>query len=309
MLSAKPWKPEAVIRLLASVFLCIYAGSLAISLFHYARASVRVGRGFIFLAVAAVGSLLLTLVLVRRPWRLERLMTRLVALLVCFYTAMLLGAWAQKLAGPPGNSTAHMLMSTLSFQGATLILIGWLLREHQVSWAEGFGFSNDWRRALILGLLLACIFLPIGWGLQLVSARALEWTGSKLAAYFPRLQLQPEEQQAIRILRDAPSWAHRLALGAVTILLAPAAEEMLFRGVLYPAIKDRGLPGFALWGTSILFAAVHVNAATFVPLLVLALVLTMLYEKTDNLIAPISAHALFNAINFAKLYWLEKQMT
>ncbi len=33
----------------------------------------------------------------------------------------------------------------------------------------------------------------------------------------------------------------------------------------------------------------------------LALVLTWLYEKTDNLLAPIAAHSLFNALNFIAL--------
>ena len=48
------------------------------------------------------------------------------------------------------------------------------------------------------------------------------------------------------------------------------------------------------------------NAATFLPLAVLALLLTMLYERTDNLLAPISAHALFNALNFATLFLVEQ---
>ena len=43
------------------------------------------------------------------------------------------------------------------------------------------------------------------------------------------------------------------------------------------------------------------NGAIFLPLFVLALALTWLYEKTDNLLAPITAHALFNAVNFTLL--------
>ena len=35
-------------------------------------------------------------------------------------------------------------------------------------------------------------------------------------------------------------------------------------------------------------------------LFVLALALTWLYDRTDNLLVPITAHALFNAANFAK---------
>jgi len=43
---------------------------------------------------------------------------------------------------------------------------------------------------------------------------------------------------------------------------------------------------------------IHLNAPTFVPLFALALALTWLYERTDNLLAPITAHALFNAANY-----------
>ena len=61
-----------------------------------------------------------------------------------------------------------------------------------------------------------------------------------------------------------------------------------------------------MWGTALLFAAVHMNAVTFVPLAVLALVLTALYERTNNLLAPITAHVLFNALNFATLLVLQQ---
>jgi membrane protease YdiL (CAAX protease family) len=98
-------------------------------------------------------------------------------------------------------------------------------------------------------------------------------------------------------------------LGAVSIVLAPIAEEALFRGIFYPAVKALGYPRLALIGTSILFAAIHLNVVTFLPLLVLALGLVLLYERTGNLLAPIAAHAVFNAINFAMLFWIEHQMS
>ena len=98
------------------------------------------------------------------------------------------------------------------------------------------------------------------------------------------------------------SWGGRLTLGVIAVLLAPVAEEALFRGILYPAIKQTGHPRLALWGSSLLFAAVHMNAVSFVPLALLALVLTLLYERTDNLLAPIAAHVLFNALNFVTLF-------
>ena len=107
----------------------------------------------------------------------------------------------------------------------------------------------------------------------------------------------------------AGTWLPRLVLGVITILLAPAAEEVLFRGILYPWVKQAGYPRLALWGTALVFAAIHLNLATFVPLAVLAVALTLLYERTGNLLAPITAHALFNGFNFTLLYVFEQQMS
>ena len=70
------------------------------------------------------------------------------------------------------------------------------------------------------------------------------------------------------------------------------------------AVKAAGFPRLALWGTALFFALIHFNLATFLPLLLLALVLTWLYEKTGNLLAPIAAHAAFNALQFAIFYLL-----
>ncbi|HTL16706.1 MAG TPA: CPBP family intramembrane glutamic endopeptidase, partial [Patescibacteria group bacterium] len=139
-----------------------------------------------------------------------------------------------------------------------------------------------------------CIFLPIGIGLQ--------WLSALLMVHVPFFQLKPEEQESVQTLQLAVTWLPRVVLGVVTILLAPAAEELVFRGILYPAIKKAGFPRLALWGTALLFAAVHMNLVTFIPLAVLALGLTLLYERTDNLLASITAHALFNLMNFAMLY-------
>jgi membrane protease YdiL (CAAX protease family) len=84
----------------------------------------------------------------------------------------------------------------------------------------------------------------------------------------------------------------------MAVVLAPVVEEMLFRGILYPVIKELGYPRFALWSTSLVFGLVHANFMTFLPLTFLALLLVMLYEATDNLLAPILVHSLFNAVNF-----------
>ena len=301
MLSAKPWKPDAIIRLFLSVFVCILAGSLLPGFWHSTGGGTASARLLLLLGCLSIGCLMATLVLINRPWPLETFDRRLLLVMVFFATGFLAGAFAQRLSGNHSAepSIGRMVLGSLSFQGAGLILIAGFLREHQTNWAEGFGLGNHWRRALVVGLLTALVFLPIGWGLQQASALVM--------THVPHVNLKPEEQSSVHALRVAVSLWKRLALGAAAIFLAPLAEEMLFRGILYPAIKQAGFPRVALWGTALLFALVHVNLVTFVPLAVLALILTALYERTNNLLAPIAAHAMFNALNFVTLFLLQNR--
>jgi len=297
MLSGKPWKADAVIRLVLSVMICVFAGSLLLSVQHYASAGGKAGPKLFFpLTAAALGCLAVTLILISKPWPLENFSRRLVIWMVCAYAGLLLGMWVQQLSGmgAAGDSIWRVVVASLSFQGAGLILVARFLREHQVNWAEAFGFANHRGKAVLLGALVALIFLPLGWGLQQTSALVM--------THLPHLKLEPQEQLPVHVLRVSMSWPGRITLGAAAILLAPVAEEMLFRGILYPAVKQAGFPRLALWGTTLLFAAVHMNMVTFLPLTVLALVLTALYERTNNLLAPITAHALFNALNFVTLF-------
>jgi len=310
MLSARPWKPDAVMRLLLSVFVCYVAGSLLLCAMHYAGAGPKAGRGVYLLTTAALFCFGVTLGGLRKPWKPEDIerggstpsLLFYVGLLGCFYTGILLGAFALKLAGTFGSAaptTAQLVVTSLSFHGAALVFIWFFLREHQADWLDAFGLTNNWPHAVLFGLMLASAFLPVGWGLQ--------WLSAQVMTHLPLLPFKPEEQLSVQTLKAAGSWGQRLALGIVTIALAPAAEELLFRGILFPWIKQAGFPGLALWGTSLVFALMHFNAASFVPLFVLAVALALLYERTDNLLAPIAAHALFNGLNFSVLFWVNQQ--
>jgi membrane protease YdiL (CAAX protease family) len=100
------------------------------------------------------------------------------------------------------------------------------------------------------------------------------------------------------MLQNTVAIAPQIYLAIQAIILAPIIEELLFRGVLYPAIKQQGYPRLALWGTALFFGAMHVNMALLAPLTFLGFMLAWLYERTNNLAAPIFAHSLFNLANF-----------
>lgn len=290
VLSPKPWKLEGIIRLFMQLFVCMCAGWLLLAVLYSKTPPGGRRLLFIAVAVAAISFLIVAMVQLQKAWTLETFRSRGLAVLTIFYFGFVLTAWAQHLGGalPQKTTTTQMVVAMLSLQGAMIVLVTLFLHKLKSSWVEAFGLLKDVRRAVLLGVLVACLFLPVAFVLKLVSERAIErFTRGKA-----------EQQEAVQTIEAASSPVSRVVLGFVTILLAPWGEETLFRGILYSTIRQTGFPKIALWLNSVLFALIHMNMAAFLPLLVLAIALTILYEKTDNLLAPITAHAAFNAIEF-----------
>ncbi len=214
---------------------------------------------------------------------------------MCFCIGSLLTLLVRGATGANATpSVGRILISALVLQIGVIALAWRFLQEHQVGWATGFGWNRMPGKSIGWGVLAIGLFLPIAWGLQTVSILVME-----------KLGLDPSLQLALQALKSSGSAGELTALAVMTILVAPIAEETLFRGILYPTIKQHGFPRAALWSTSALFALIHFNVAIFIPLLLLALLLVWLYEKTDNLLAPIAAHAAFNAVNFALFVLVE----
>ena len=185
----------------------------------------------------------------------------------------------------------RILATTLTFQGAVLVMIWFLTRKHAISLRDAFGLDVRPGRAVLLGVVVALGFVPVAFGIQ---AATIQIAGL--------LHIHLPEQSAVTMLRIANSTPDRIALGFMAIIAAPLAEEGLFRGVFFPAMRRYGFPNAALWLTSLAFAAIHGNALIFIPLVLLAVVLALLYERTGNLLSSIACHATFNAINFVLLF-------
>ena len=185
----------------------------------------------------------------------------------------------------------RILATTLTFQGAVLAMLWFITRKHSLTLRDAFGLDVRPGRAVLLGVLLALGFVPVALGLQMATI--------KIAGL---LHLHLPEQNAVTLLRVANSTPDRIALGFMVIIAAPLAEEGLFRGVFFPAMRRYGFPNAALWLTSLAFAAFHGNALIFLPLVLFAVVLALLYERTGNLLSSIACHATFNAINFVLLF-------
>ncbi|MBT8037160.1 MAG: CPBP family intramembrane metalloprotease [Verrucomicrobiae bacterium] len=110
-----------------------------------------------------------------------------------------------------------------------------------------------------------------------------------------------KEQETVRIYKETSAGTIRLLIGLSVCVVAPLVEEIVFRGYIYAATKRFTDRFFAAAFSSLLFAVVHFNINALLPLFLLALILTLAYELTGSLWAPISIHALFNASNLVML--------
>jgi membrane protease YdiL (CAAX protease family) len=226
----------------------------------------------------------------QRPWRAEAVIQLIAGVFACIFAGMIVAVILQKsglAAFKSQDSFANILLGTLSFQGAAWILILIFLKRHEVNWRDAFGIRNaNLMKSLLLAAgVLVLALLPILY-LQQLSVLVLA-----------KLGWTPEDQRAVDLIVNTRSLWLRGYLAFFAMVLAPVAEEFIFRGVLFPFIKQLGWPKLAWFGVSFLFALIHLNAPTFVPLFALALLFTWIYDKTDCLAASITAHSLFNTAN------------
>ncbi len=142
----------------------------------------------------------------------------------------------------------------------------------------------------------------------LCPARPMWVAGLGLAGIFLTFPLVQMMQELVALIGSAPgdgdemvqfllgkttpaerAWAVGLAVG-----LAPLTEELVFRGYVYGVFKKYGGRVAAMLTSAALFAAMHNNVPAIPALMTLAIGLTVIYELTGSLWAPIVMHMVFN---------------
>ena len=108
---------------------------------------------------------------------------------------------------------------------------------------------------------------------------------------------QAQPQNVVEFFLNASEKSDFKAVATMLVLaviVAPIAEETIFRGYLYGVLKRYiGAIGAAVLSAG-LFAAMHMNLAALPALFVLALCLTLAYEATGSLLVNICMHGFFN---------------
>lgn len=279
------------------------AGSGAIDLAALDPATLRlvtVGYGAL-LALGLVADLALSLrwSLVPQRWavREARVLRRVLPsecvlhLIVFLFTTFVAGMALQAaLAHGMGDAVSDgwfMALHSLTFHWAALGWVVWMLGRRHTSWRRVFGVRWAWGpRNLGQGLLGYFAMVPLFLFMSALYHYALRAVG-----YDVNLQ------EVARLITDEPSWVARAYLHLVAVVVAPAVEEILFRGIGLPFLVRRVGVGPAVFVISLLFALIHFHVPSVVPLFVVSLALCVAYVHSGSLLVPIVMHALFNGVN------------
>jgi membrane protease YdiL (CAAX protease family) len=101
-----------------------------------------------------------------------------------------------------------------------------------------------------------------------------------------------------------------LLINIVIIAIVPAiGEELLFRGIILKELLVSKLnPHFSIFLVSVLFSLFHFQLSSFLPKMVIGIVLGYAYFWTRNLIYPIIIHFFNNALQVTLLYTAADQL-
>ena len=145
-----------------------------------------------------------------------------------------------------------------------------------------FGLRKLTWKGTLLGLLGLVIALPV---IYFSYSLALLYFGADTKPQ-PLLQF---------FMSPTTSISDRLLLIFTAVVVAPVSEEVIFRGYFYGVMRRYGGRWPAIILSAVLFGAIHVHPPALIALAVLAVALTLVYERTGSLWAPMLMHACFNS--------------
>lgn len=80
----------------------------------------------------------------------------------------------------------------------------------------------------------------------------------------------------------------------LSVILAPIIEEIVFRGILFPAIKERYGLVAGIVGSSLIFTFVHIDPIQMLSVLPLGIYLAIMYHRTGSIYPGMILHATWN---------------
>lgn len=163
------------------------------------------------------------------------------------------------------------------------------LWSSKISYPKLLGLTRllEWRDIL---------FAILAFVVYLAGSVAVQAIATRLAPGFDPTQAQ--DLPFSKVLSDS----NRIIVFLALVVVAPVAEEVVFRGYLFGTLRRSTRVWVAALVTSIVFGVIHLQVNVGLDVLVLSLVSCFLRYKTGSLWASILLHMFKNGLAFYLLY-------
>ena len=221
------------------------------------------------------------------PWRIRDGLLVLGGGLLFLVAALIATLGVFELQADTADEGARAAISTLVSTGFFLFML-WMIwmfivRRYHSSWRTlGLrAVSWQWLAAVpFIYALLTFLFVLMFRGMVTLFGPTVHWPAPLTTATVSATQ-QPVLE----------------ALVIVTgVILTPVVEELVFRGVIYQALRRTMPVSSATVISAVIFAAMHLNIVLFIPLTAMGIVLALVYERSNSLLPTILVHACNNGI-------------
>lgn len=147
------------------------------------------------------------------------------------------------------------------------------------------------RREVLIGAVLAMPLLPLCGGIATLVRLALG---------------QPVENPQVGVLFPESMTAAQAAVMVVLVAgVVPLVEELVFRGVLLDALRERAGPRVALVGSSLLFGLMHVEPSIVVATALLGGALGVMRLRSESIWPAVALHAANNGLAMVAILMAE----
>jgi uncharacterized protein len=110
-------------------------------------------------------------------------------------------------------------------------------------------------------------------------------------------------QQIEAVLRSVTRLPQVLAIVFAATVLAPVAEELFYRGMIYPLFRKHLGPFGGSILAGMIFGLAHWDLWRALPLAIGGALLCYIYEKTDSVLVPMVAHGVWNGFMCLVIYY------
>jgi len=205
------------------------------------------------------------------------------------YIALFVGGW--KISESVDQEEALSKMTAWMITGQSVMMLMFAAMVPLVMFwrvrPEKF-FGLNWPKWRWIFLIIPCFLV----GVMVVGTLILALGWQK----FVEGNFGGEVQATVQMIRETQDFLLIAAMISAAVIGAPIAEEIIFRGYLYPVAKKYTSSWFASLFTGVLFGVVHMNLLGLPVLALMGVALAVLYERTGSLWVPVFCHMAFNGM-------------